>query len=149
MVELGQRYPEIAQFQRIPGIGVVGAHVFRAFIQTPHRFATKQKLWSDCQLGIRERSSAGKSLSYQRLDRSGSGELKAMSYRCWQSALQTTAPNEASQFYDASLDRTRNQTRARLNPQRNILMVLWTIWKNHVDDKPTRFYSPPKSVAVA
>ena len=104
MVELGQRYPEIAQFQRIPGIGVVGAHVFRAFIQTPHRFATKQKLWSDCQLGIRERSSAGKSLSYQRLDRSGSGELKAMSYRCWQSALQTTAPNEASQFYDASLE---------------------------------------------
>ena len=33
MEELRRRYPEIAQFQRVPGVGVVGAHVFSALIQ--------------------------------------------------------------------------------------------------------------------
>lgn len=72
MVELGKRYPEIVQFKRMPGIGVVGSHVFSAFLQTPHRFANKRKLWQYCRLGIRQRSSAGKPLAYQCLDRSGS-----------------------------------------------------------------------------
>ena len=44
MVELGKEYPEIQRFQRVPGIGVVGAHVFSAFIQTPHRLPQS----SDC-----------------------------------------------------------------------------------------------------
>ena len=82
MVEFGDRYPEIAQFQRMPGIGVVGSHVFSAFIQTPHRFANKRKVWQYCGLGIRQRSSAGKPLAYQRLSRSGSGALKAKGDQC-------------------------------------------------------------------
>ena len=44
MQELGKKYGEIEQFQRIPGIGMVGAHVFRAFIQTPHQAATMEVL---------------------------------------------------------------------------------------------------------
>ena len=149
MIELGQQYPEIAQFQRVPGIGVVGSHVFSAFIQTPHRFATKRQLWRYCKLGVRERSSAGKPLGYKRLDRSGSGELKSVSYRCWQSSLQTIEPNEVSQFYEASLARTNNPTHARLNTQRKVLAVLWTIWKKDVTYNPTLFYSPPVSATIA
>ena len=149
MVELGKRYPEIIQFQRMPGIGVVGAHVFSAFIQTPHRFATKHKLWRYCGLGIRQRSSAGKSLAYKRLDRSGAGVLKAMSYQCWLSSLRTAQPNEVSLFYDASLRRTGNTVRARLNTQRKILNVLWTIWKKEVTYNPKSFYSPPASAVTA
>ena len=71
MAELGKRYPEIVQFQRAPGIGVVSSHVFGAFIQTPHRYSNKRKFWRYCGLGIRQRSSAGKPLAYPRLDRSG------------------------------------------------------------------------------
>ena len=41
MIVLGRRYPEIGEFMKMPGVGPVGAHVFAAFIQTPHRFATK------------------------------------------------------------------------------------------------------------
>ena len=82
MIELGRCYAEIARFQRVPGIGVVGAHVFSAFIQTPHRFATRQKLWRYGRLGIYPRSSAGKPVSRTCLDRSGSGALKAVSYQC-------------------------------------------------------------------
>ena len=50
MIELGRRYPEVQQFQRAPSMGIVGAHVFSGFIQTPNRFATKQKLCRYCNL---------------------------------------------------------------------------------------------------
>ena len=113
MVELGKRYPEISQFERVPGIGVIGAHVFSAYIQTPHRFATKRKLWSYCRLGILERSSGGKSWAHKRLNRSGLGALKAVSYRCWPNSQCTAEPNEVSLFIEASLRRTGNATRAR------------------------------------
>ncbi|MDE2644418.1 MAG: transposase [Bacteroidota bacterium] len=102
MVELGKHYPEIARFQRMPGIGVVGSHVFSAFIQTPHRFANKRKLWQYCGLGIRQRSSAGKPLAYQRLDRSGSGILKAVSHQCWLSCFRTIDANEVLRGLPAS-----------------------------------------------
>ena len=149
MVELGQRYREIAHFRRVHGIGEVGSHVFSAFIQTPHRFGTKQQLWRYCKLGVQERSSAGKPLGYKRLDRSGSGELKSVSYRCWQSSLKTKDPNEVSQFYEASLLRTNNSTHARLHTQRKVRAVLWTIWKKDVDYNSSLFYSPPLSATIA
>ena len=82
MEELGRSYPEIIQFQQMPGIGVVGAHLFSGLIRTPCRFRTKQQLWRYCRLGVLERSSAGKPLSYKRLDRSGSGVLNAVSHQC-------------------------------------------------------------------
>ncbi len=148
MVELGRRYPEIKKFQRVPGIGVLGSHVFSAFIQTPDRFATKQQLWSYCRLGILERSSAGKPLAYKRLNHSGSGTLKAMSYQCWQSALRTKEPNEVSLFYKASLERTGDKVHARLNTQRKVLAVLWTIWKNDVGYNPKLLYSSPTSAVI-
>lgn len=78
MVKLGGRYPEIKLFQLISGIGVVGSYVFNAFIQTPHRFATKRRLCKYFRLGVIARSSAGKPLTYKRPDRS-EGILKALS----------------------------------------------------------------------
>ncbi len=132
MIRLGQRYGEIREFLRMPGVGPIGAHVFDVGVQTPYRFATKQRLWRYCKLGIVDRSSNGKPLAYKRLDRAGNGELKAMSYRAWMSALQTGKPNEVSRFYKASLEKTGNATHARLNTQRKILAVLRSIWKRNV-----------------
>ncbi len=148
MIRLGRRYPEIQRFMQMPGIGEVSAHVFDAFIQTPHRFATKQKLWRYCKLGVRERSSSGKLLAYKRLDRSGSGALKAVSYQCWLSARKTREPNEVSQFYETSLIRTGNPTAARLNTQRKVLLVLWTIWKHNVAYNPHLFVTPARGSCV-
>ena len=148
MAALGRHYPEIKQFQRMPGMGVVGSHVFSAFSQIPHRLATKQKLWRYCQFGIIGRSSAGKPLVRKRLDRSGTGILKAASHQCRPSALRTKNPNEVTLFYEASLRRTGNPVHARLHTQRNVLTVLWTIWNNNVDYNPIPFYSLPKSAVI-
>ena len=150
MIRLGQRYPEIKEFMKMPGVGPIGAHVFDAFIQTPHRFATKQKLWRYCKLGIVDRSSSGKPLAYKRLDRAGTGEFKAVSYRIWLTAVRVCGPNEVYRFYEASLAHTgHNTTRARLNTQRKVLAVLWSIWKRNVAYKADLFHKPTPTVATA
>jgi transposase len=62
MVEVGRSYPEVARFQEVPGIGAVWACTFSGYIQTPHRFSTKRKLWRFSGLSIKNRSSNGKPL---------------------------------------------------------------------------------------
>lgn len=139
MVALGKKYPEIAHFQQVPGVGVIGAHVFDAYVQAPERFGWVGQLWRYAQLGICDRSSDGKPLGYRRLDRSGNSNLKAMSYYAWKGSLQTRQPNEVKSYYEQSLQRTHNKVHARLNTQRKILCVLWTIWKRKEPYRAERF----------
>lgn len=127
MKRLARRYPEIREFKKIPGIGPIGAITFDAFVQTPDRFPDKHTLWRYCRLGIIDRSSDGKPLGYKRLDRSGVGELKSMSYRAWLNAQRSD--NEVRQFYRASLQRTHNAVHARLNTQRKIIAAMYGVWK--------------------
>ena len=137
MKQHGRNYPEIDEFKKIPGVADIGAHVFDAFIQTPHRFTKKNQLWKYCRLSISEHSSDGKPLGYQRLDRSGIGELKALSFRAYMSAM--SGDNEVRGFYLKSLKRTHNHKHARLNTQRKILSVMYSIWKKGAVYRPELF----------
>lgn len=147
LVELGRRYPEIAEFRKVAGIGPVGAHLFDAFVQTPERFPTRQTLWRYCRLGIREQTSDGKPLGRRRLDRNGHGELKALSYRAWIGAHRSRQPNEVTAFFQASLARTGNPVHARLNTQRKLLEAMWVIWKRKEPYRPGKFSAPASPVA--
>jgi transposase len=142
MRALGRSYPEIEQFEKMPGVGPVGAHVFDSYIQTPERFATKRQLWRYCQLSITDRSSDGKPLGFRRLDRTGVSALKAMSFHAWQASVAQGTPNEISSFFKRSLLQTHNSTHARLNTQRKILAVLWTIWKRKEQYRKEEFFRP-------
>jgi len=137
MKRLGRNYAEIQQFMKIPGIADIHAHIFDAFIQTPHRFAKKSRLWKYCRLSITERSSDGKPLGFQRIDSSGIGELKALSYRAVIAAMKSD--NEVKHFYLQSLQRTHCRKHARLNTQRKILAVMYNIWKKEVAYRPELF----------
>jgi len=136
---LGQRYPEIKEFMKIPGVGIVGALTFDSYIQTPDRFPRKQHLWRYCKLAVTDRTSDGKPLAHKRLDKAGNGELKAMSYRSFMSAMHKKDENEVRQFHTDSLYRTNNQTHARLNTQRKILSVLHGVWKRKEVYRPELF----------
>lgn len=141
--ELGHRYPEIAIFENIPGVGPVGAHVFSALIMTPHRFATASKLLRYCRLSITDRSSDNKPLGFQRLERHGCPALKSMSYHAWLGAIRTGSDNEVKSFYEAALEYNGgNKKKARLSTQRMILTVMGTIWKNGFDYDPQEFMRP-------
>ena len=127
MSQLGTNFPEIARLHTVPGVGRIGAHVFVAYIQEPTRFATPQQLYRYCRLGIRDRSSDGKPLGFQQLDRCGHGVLKAVSYRAWLAAMKHHR-GAVHRFYAASLERTGDQVHARLNTQRKLLHTLWVLW---------------------
>jgi transposase len=124
-----RQYPEIERFQAVPGVGLIGAARFSAYIQTPHRFSSKRKLWRYCRLGITDRSSDGKRRGPQRLDRTGHGRLKELTRKAVIAALHTRSDNAFKRAYRQTLDRTHNAIHARLTTQRKILAVLRAMWK--------------------
>jgi transposase len=140
MKSLGRNYREIKEFIKIPGIGTVGAHTYDAYIQTPHRFEKTSRMWRYCQMGVTDRSSDGKQLGYKRLDKSGNGELKALSHRAFMSAMKSD--NEVKRFYLNSLQATQNRVHARLNTQRKILSVMLSIWKKGQPYRAELFLDP-------
>lgn len=127
MVQAGRAFPEIARLRTVPGIGIIGAHLFVAYVAQPTRFTDFAQLTRYCRLAIRDRSSNGKPLGFQQLDRQGHGVLKALSYRAW---LQATKKKSGPvwEFFQASQRRTGSGTHARLNTQRKLLLTLWTLW---------------------
>jgi transposase len=126
-----QRYSEIARFREVPGIGLICACRFSAYVQNPHRFSSKRKLWRYCGLAITDRRSDGKRLGRQRLDRStGNTRLKDMSRKAFQGAMRTKAENDFQRCYRQSLEKTHNPIHARLTTQRKILAVLRALWMN-------------------
>ena len=138
----GRAFPEIARLMAAKGIGPVGAHLFSALIGDPFRFATRQQIWRYCKLGITERTSDGKPLGYQRLERHGQGELKAVSYHAWKGAV-IAKDNEIKRWYEESRERTGSARHARLNTQRKIIEMMWVIWRSGKDYDPKRFAGPP------
>lgn len=147
---VGRQFWEVGEFKKIPGIGVIGAHVFSALIEDPARFATRQKLIKYARLSITDRSSDGKPLGYQRLERRGHRELKTLSYHAWRTACRsTTRENPVQRFYRASLERIHDVRHARLNTQRKILAAMWRMWLKHEPFKPERFFPPTDPDATA
>lgn len=138
---VGQGFWEVREFQRLPGVGPIAAHVFSAIVETPERFQTKAQLRKYSSLGITDRSSDGKPLGYQRLNRRGNRELKNLSYHAWRTACKsTTGPNAIKSFYQASKERTHDVRHARLNTQRKILETLWLIWLRRRPFDPNKFF---------
>jgi transposase len=137
---VGGEFWEVREFQHIPGVGPIAAHVFSAMIEEPSRFPSKFKLWKYAQLGITDRTSDGKPLGYKRLDRAGNAELKNLSYHAWRTACKsTTGPNAVKAFYEASRLRTGSVRHARLNTQRKILEAMWLIWLKRCPFDPEKF----------
>jgi len=136
---MGQRYPEINEFKKVPGVGDVGALVYDAYIQTPDRFTRKSALYRYCKLAVTDRSSDGNPLGFKRLDKGGNGELKAMSYRAYLCAMNVKRKNEVRAFYERSLETTKDSSHARLNTQRKIVSVLHGLWQKGEEYRAEKF----------
>lgn len=135
----GRQYWEIQEFQKIPGIGAVGSHLFSAILEDPHRFRRRGQLYKFCQLAVTSASSGGQAIGRKHLDKRGYSELKAMSQRAWLGALNCKEDNEVKRFWRASCRRSDSKRNARLNTQRKIISAMWALWKNGQPYNPNRF----------
>lgn len=128
MVEFSRRFPEVRLLQTAPGVGIITACRFVAYLQTPRRFSSKQKLWRYCRLAVTRRESNGKRLAHPRLDAAGVGSLKDCSRKIFEAARRTKSSNAFKRFYEQSLAVTNNTVHARLSTQRKILATLRAMW---------------------
>ncbi len=143
MVRWGQSFPEVQRLSTAPGLGVIGAHVFAAYIADPTRFDSPGGLIRYCRLGLRDRSSDGKPLGYEQLDRHGHGLLKAVSYRAWLQAMKRR-DTSVHRFFLWSKENTGSATHARLNTQRKLIRAWWTLWKKGEEWSEEKFFPTPK-----
>lgn len=137
--QTGEHFWEVREFQKMAGIGPVGAHTFSAYIQTPHRFCRRGQLISFCQLPVRKRTSDGRKTRNERLSKAGHGCLKNLAHVAWKTSVGKD--NEVDGFYQASLARCGEPVKARLNTQRKILITLWSLWKHKRTYQPEKFFS--------
>lgn len=138
MIQAGRPFQEVQHLRTVPGVGVIGAHLFVAFVQDPNRFQDFSKLTRYCRLAIRDQTSDNQPLGFEQLDRQGNSLLKAISYRAFlQAAKRKQGP--VWDFYQSSLRQVGSTTHARLNTQRKILKVMWTLWRHQTDFDPKLF----------
>lgn len=136
LISLGGREPMIRAFCKLPGVGPVRAATFFAFIDTPFRFASKEKLWKYLGIGLEKRQS-GKGRVQLRVPRRCSRVLKGAILGAAKSAAKTRDNLFADQ-YQRWLDEGCSPRIARRNTARSQATVMWGMWKSGSAFDPTR-----------
>lgn len=138
MWSYAQQFDEIQRLTEVPGVGPVVASRFSAYIGDPHRFDDNKHMRSYCKMGVISRTSDGRPLGYEKLDRNGRACLKDASYMAFMSAVGENRDNAIAAKYEKSKRKAENETNARLNTQRKLLDTLWAIWRKHEQYDPKK-----------
>ncbi len=145
--KMSRAFEEVGRFRTIPGIGIITACEFSAYIQTPDRFQHKSQLCSYGRLGVVDRSSAGKQLGRRHLSRQGLGVLKSATRRAFIGAMKrNSGKNAVAHYYLDLRKRNLNPVHARLTTQRKILTTVWAMWKRKEAFDPDRFLTHTQRV---
>ena len=134
MQRRSRRYPMIAAWKDLPGMGPVRSATLMAYLETPWRFANNpRKLWKYCGVGL-ERSSSGK--DKQGKPRVGHLQLAWKVNRRLKSAVMGAAvsairqgQNVFAEHYRRLLEQGSEPGNARHGVARKMLTVMWGMWK--------------------
>ncbi len=121
-------YPEIKQFQAIPGIGPIRAFTIVAIIDTPHRFSNKRKLWAYSCLTKSEKISNGKLYS----SASSTNGNRLLKYTFLQAAMDAIDTKHNSVFKRTAQRLYANgasEKNVRRSVARQIASIILKIWK--------------------
>lgn len=129
LATMSRRYPEIARFRKLPGIGLVHACTIYALIDTPFRFPTKRKLWTYSGLGLTDKGSGGKKMPTH-LNKSCNRLLKGTIKRAVESALQARDNAFKAQYQRLIYDKGILPHRATLTVARSMLATIYAMWKH-------------------
>lgn len=132
---LSRNYPIIKIWSGLPGIGIIRAVTVFAFLDTPWRFAHKNKLWKYCGVGL-ERSASG-------TDKKGKPKparlqlawavnriLKNVILGAAHTAINQNK-NTFKDYYERMLYEGIMPSNARHAVARKMLTVMWGMWKTN------------------
>jgi transposase len=139
-------FKEIKEFLKLPGVGLVTASTFSAFIVTPWRFKNKAKVWAYCNLSLIE-NDTGKKLNKEvemkrqrkilrRLTRDGNRRLKSVLKTAAGVACHRANDNDYKTMYQSLRARGLDESSAMLTISRKLACQLWGIWKRVETNQP-------------
>ena len=127
LVRLARKEPVVRRFQKLPGIGWIRALTFFVYIDTPHRFDKKTKLWRYCCLGL-ERSRSGP--TRVRLGKNGNRRLKSVLLGGALSAISQADSPFADKYRQWPQEKGMHPATARRNVARCLATTMWSLWKS-------------------
>lgn len=139
---LGKRYPIINLWSQLAGIGIIRAATLFAFLDTPWRFAHKNKLWKYCGVGL-QRTASGADKKGQpkpaklQLAWAVNRLLKNMILGAAHTAIHQNT-NLFKSYYERMIQDGIIPSNARHAVARKMLTVLWGMWKTNSRFSETR-----------
>jgi transposase len=145
LVTLGKQEPMIRAFCELPGVSWVRAASFFVMVDTPFRFASKQKLWKYAGIGL-ERHQSGNGPVRLRVPRRCNRVLKNVLLGAAKSAA-ASKDNVLADQYQRWLDAKCSPRIARRNLARSLATVMWGMWKSGSVFEPTMIGPAPAAIA--
>jgi transposase len=134
LVTLGRKQPVVGALCEVPGVSWVRAATFFAMVDTPFRFASKQKLWKYAGIGL-ERRQSGKGPVRLAVPRRCNRVLKNVLLGAAKSAAASKNNGFADQ-YQRWLDAHCSPRVARRNLARSLATTMWGMWKSGSEFDP-------------
>ena len=127
LVRSSQDQELIGRLMELPGVALIRASTFVAYLDTPWRFSSKQALWKYVGIGlVREKSGEGR--EYLHVEIACNRRLKAAVVGAAQTAIQ--GENPFAQQYQRWLKAGISPRIAKRNVARSESAVMWGMWKN-------------------
>lgn len=128
LIELGKRHAMVRAFCELPGVSWVRATTFFAMVDTPFRFASKQKLWKYAGIGL-EREQSGNGPVRLTVPRRCNRVLKSVVLGAAKSAA-ASKDNVFADQYQRWREMNCSPRIARRNTARSLATTMWGMWKS-------------------
>src|SRR5260370_13374719 len=145
---MARREDPIRRFVHLPGVKWVRAATVVAYIDAPWRFASRQRRWKYCGIGL-ERGPSGAKRRRVRLAHRANRVLKYVLLGAARSAVLRANNPFASQSQQW-LGKGNSPAVALRNTARSLTATLWAMWKTGRTYDPNRVArSPTPSIIVS
>jgi transposase len=136
LARLSQGREPVARLMELPGVGLIRAGTFIAYVDTPWRFASKQALWKYLGIGLTPEKSGG-GPTYLHVEWVCNRRLKNAVMGAAQSAIRQKE-NPFARQHERWLKSGLSARNARRNVARSVSSVMWGMWKNGGVYEPER-----------
>jgi len=145
LVKRAKQEEVVVRWQAVPGIGWIRGITLLAYLDTPWRFAGKQKLWKYLGIGL-VREQSGSSRGHVKVEKGCNRRLKNVIL----GAAETVLLHKEGVLYEryqAWCAAGLSYKNARRNVARDIATILWAMWKSGADYDARFIGSRPVSEA--